>query len=148
MQQAVERLNEASSNLSSLLDHPIPMPGDIDMAAREYSDEAEVNRRRKRRKLGSDTPSTGHMNGFNYGYRGQVVAGPLKMDLVSSDGGIHDDAVRNGNEYMPDNIFHNNKSVYCTNASKCNIILRHMGETSFCLTKIIVKAPERGFTAP
>lgn len=148
MQQAVERLNEASSNLSSLLDQPVPRIGSPEFPAREYSGEAEVNRRRKRRKLESDTPSVGHMNGFSYGYRGQVVPGRLKMDLVSCDGGIHADAARNGKEYHPENILYNDKSVYCTNESKCNIVLRHMGETSFCLKKIVIKAPERGFTAP
>ncbi len=148
VQQAVERLNEASSNLSSLLDQPIPRIGSPEMAAREYSGEAEVNRRRKRRKLDSDIPSIGHMNGFSYGYRGQVVPGPLRMELVSCDGGIHTDAARNGKEYWPENVLRNDKSVYCTDHNKCNIVLRHLGETTFCLKKMVIKAPERGFTAP
>ncbi len=147
IQQAVEGLNAASSNLSTILDQPIPMIRSPEMNAREYSGEADVNRRRKRRKLDSDV-STGHMNGFSYGYRGQVVSGPLKMEFVSCDGGIHNEAARHGKEYWPDNVLRNDKSVYCTNDSKCNIILRHLGETSFCLRKIVIKAPERGFTAP
>ena len=148
VQQAVERLNEASSNLSTLLDQPIPRIGSPEMTAREYSGEAEMNRRRKRRKLESDAPNTGHMNGFSYGFRGQAIPGPLVMELADCDGGIHTDAARNGKEYWPENVLRNDKSVYCTDKNKCNIILRHMGETTFCLKKLVIKAPERGFTAP
>ena len=149
VQQAVERLTEASSNLSSLLDQPIPRTSSPDTSAREYSSEAAVNSRRsKRRKLNLDSSSTGHMGGFSYGYRGQVVPGPLKMQIVSCDGGIHTEAARNGREYLPDNVLRNDKSVYCTDTSKCNFILRHKGETAFCLKKLVIKAPERGFDAP
>ncbi|KAL6713067.1 hypothetical protein ACLMJK_009188 [Lecanora helva] len=148
VQQAVDRLNEASSTLSTLLDQPIPRVGSPDMTTREYSGEAEMNRRRKRRKLESEGQSTGHMDGFSYGFRGQVVSRPLVMKLVSCDGGIHTDAARNGKEYWPENVLRNDKSVYCSDNNKCNIILKHMGETTFCLKKLVIKAPERGFTAP
>ena len=148
VQRAVDRLNEASSNLSSLLDQPFPTIGSPELSAREYSGEAEVNRRRKRRKLDSEVASKGHMNGFNYGYRGQVVSGPLMMELVSCDGGVHNEATRNGKQYWPENVLRNDRSVYCTDNSKCNIVLRHIGETTFCLRKVVIKAPETGFTAP
>ena len=149
VQQAVERLNEASSNLSSLLDQPIPRIGSPDVSAREYSGEAEVNRRRaKRRKLDGDPLSTGHLRRFTYGYRGSVVSGPLIMEIVSCDGGLHTEAARHGREYWPENVLRNDKSVYCTDNNKCNLILRHVGETTFCLKKLVIKAPERGFTAP
>ncbi len=147
IQQAVEGLNAASSNLSTILDQPIPMVRSPEPNAQEYSGGVDVNTRRKRRKLDPDV-STGHMNGFSYGYRGQVVSGPLKMEFVSCDGGIHNEAARHGKEYWPDNVLRNDKSVYCTDGSKCNIILRHLGETSFCLRKVVIKAPERGFTEP
>lgn len=147
VQQAVERLNEASSNLSSLLNQPIPMIGSPDPRAREYSGEADVNRRgTKRRKL--DPLSTGHLRGFSYGYRGQVVPGPLKMEIVFCDGGLHTEAARHGREYWLENVLRNDKSVYCTDNNKCNLLLRHLGETAFCLKKLVIKAPERGFTAP
>lgn len=148
VQQAVERLNEASSNLSSLLDQPIPRIGSPDTRERAYSGESEVNRRRvKRRKLENDPLSEG-FKAISYGYRGQVVPGPLKMEIVSCDGGLHADAARHGREYWPENVLRNDKSVYCTDSSKCNIIMRHQGETTFCLKKLVIKAPERGFTAP
>lgn len=149
VQQAVERLNEASSNLSSLLDQPVPTIGSPDMSAREYSGEAEVNRRQaKRRKVDNDSSPAGHLRGFTYGYRGQVVPGPLKMEIFSCDGGLHTEAARHGREYWPENVLRNDKSVYCTDNNQCNLILRHMGETTFCLKKLVIKAPERGFTAP
>ncbi|MCJ1275634.1 hypothetical protein MMC21_003437 [Puttea exsequens] len=152
VQQAVDRLNEASSNISSLLEQPIPRIGSPDIIAREYSGEAEVNSRRraKRRKIEPEAPSTGHMNGFSYGHRGQVVSGPLKMDILHCDGGVHAEACRHGSgrEYARENVLRNDKSVYCTDSSKCNLILRHLGETPFSLKKLVIKAPERGFTAP
>ena len=150
VQQAVERLNEASSNLSSLLGQPIPSIGSPDMESREYSGEAEMNNRRraKRRRIDDDNSSSGHLKGFSYGYRGQVLSGPLKMEIFSCDGGLHAEAARHGREYWPENVLRNDKSVYCTDNNKCNLILRHMGETTFCLKKLVIKAPERGFTAP
>ena len=149
VQQAVERLNEASSNLSSLLNQPIPTIGSPDSSAREYSGEADVNRRgAKRRKLDADPLSTGHLRGFSYGYRGQVVSGPLKMEIVYCDGGLHTEAARHGREYWLENVLRNDKSVYCTDNNKCNLLLRHLGETAFCLKKLVIKAPETGFTAP
>ena len=149
VQQAVERLNEASSNLSSLLVQPIPSIGSPDMGSREYSGEAEMNRRRaKRQRIDDENSSSGHLKGFSYGYRGQVLSGPLKMEIFSCDGGLHVEAARHGREYWPENVLRNDKSVYCTDNNKCNLILRHMGETTFCLKKLVIKAPERGFTAP
>lgn len=148
LQQAVARLNEASSSLGSLLDQPVPDLGSPDIGAREYSGEAEVNRRRaKRRKLEGDSLST-DFKAFSYGHRGQVVPGPLKMEIVSCDGGLHADAAHHGREYWLENVLRNDKSVYCTHSNKCNIIMCHQGETAFCLKKIVIKAPERGFTAP
>ena len=147
VQEAVERLNEASSNLSSLLDRPIPRI-DPNIRTRECPDQAEVNKRTiKRLKLDSDSLAEG-FEGFSYGYRGQVVPGQLKMEIESCDGGLHTSAARHGREYWPENVLRNDKSVYCTDRSSCNIIMRHQGETAFCLTKLVVKAPERGFTAP
>ena len=149
VQQAVEQLNEASSNLSSLLEQPIARLESPDSATQEYAGEAEVNRRRtKRRKLGPEGPFKGHLNGFSYGHRGQVVPGPLKMEIASCDGGLHAEAARLGREYNRENVLINDKSVYCTDSSKCNLMLRHMGETAFCLKKLVIKAPESGFTAP
>ena len=148
VQQAVERLNEASSNLSSLLDEPIPRivsPGVLD---RDYPGIVDnIRRRVKRRKL----DGAQHENGFKYGYHGQVVPAPLKMEIVSCDGGHfteYNGNVKHSLDYWPENVLRNDKSVYCTENSKCNIILCHRGEIPFSLKKLIVKAPERGFPAP
>ena len=117
-------------------------------AAQESSGEAEVNRQRaKRRKLDSDTLN-GNFKPFSYGYRGQAVAGPLMMEMVSCDGGLMTTPPGTIRDYWPENILRNDRTVYCTKVSKCNIVLRHQNETTFTLRKIIIKAPESGFTSP
>ncbi|KAL9128662.1 MAG: hypothetical protein Q9217_002690 [Psora testacea] len=125
----------------------LPRIGSRDMATAEYSGEAEVNRLRKRRKLDDDRSSAG-MKGFSYGWKGQVVPGQLRMEIHDCDGGLHAEAAQQGQQYWPQNLLRNDKSVYCTEKSQCNIILRHIGETCFTLKKLVIKAPERGFTAP
>ncbi|MCJ1476900.1 hypothetical protein MMC13_005569 [Lambiella insularis] len=147
VQEAVDRLNEASNNLSSLLDEPIPRILTPDILASEYSGEAEVNRRRaKRRRLESDNLAPA----IKYGYRGQVVPGPLQMNILSCDGG-HISGLTAGKvirNYYWDNLLQNDRSVYCSETSQCNIIYRHSGETPFCLKKVVIKAPVAGFDSP
>lgn len=145
VQEAVNRLNEASASLSSLLERPPLHVMDPDPQEREYSAEAEVNRRRaKRRKVEMEPQFSPHYKGINYGYRGQVVSGPLKMEIVSCSSGVHPAGSHNG----PENVLVNNKDVYCTDSSECNIILRHQFETPFTVKKLIIKGPARGFTSP
>lgn len=147
----MDRLHNATSEADSLLDQPIPRIGSADISTREYLGEAQVNRQRKRRKMDhQERPLGVGMNGFRYGYRGSVAPGPLKMEIVSCDGGLlHTvEVAQTGRDYLPDNVLRNDRSVYCTNANRCNIILRHREETTFTLSKIIVKAPATGFTAP
>ncbi len=148
LQQAGERLAEASTTLSSLLDQPIPHITSPEITTREYSDEVDDNRRRaKRRKIESDGPE-GSIQGFKYGHYGQVVAGRLKMEIVSCDGGNHIESSGDTTDYGAENILRNDQSVYCTKSNSCNIILRHQEGTTFCLKKLVIKAPEKGFTAP
>ena len=147
VQDAVDRLTEASSSLSSLLDEPIPRILTPNIMTNEYLEEAEVNRRRaKRRKIdaGGMSPTV------HYGYRGQVVSGPLQMRIASCDGGCIADVpgTRIIRRYWPENILENNKSVYCTESDECNIMYRHAGRTPFCLKKVVIKAPKAGFDAP
>ena len=148
LNRAVERLNQASSDLSSLLDSPVPRLRSPDDTSRATPSEVGLIRRRsKRRKLDHD-PLAATNKGFSYGHRGQVVPGPLKMEIHCCDGGYYAEPLGHVRNYAAENVLRNDKSVYCTERNKCNIILRHQGETTFCLKKIIVKAPERGFTAP
>ncbi|MCJ1282988.1 hypothetical protein MMC26_002315 [Xylographa opegraphella] len=147
VQDAVDRLTEASSNLSSLLDEPIPRILTPNLVTDGYSGEAEVNRSRaKRRKIdsGGMSPIT------KYGYRGSVVPGLLQMRIESCDGGYIPDppGARMMRHYWPENILQNNKSVYCTASGECNIVYRHAGRAPFCLKKVVIKAPKAGFDAP
>ena len=97
--------------------------------------------RLKRRKLDSDDNREG-VRGFNYGQYGQVVPGPLKMEIASCDGGNYDP------DGDMENVLRNDQSVYCTKSDRCNLVLRHRGEAPFCLKKIVIKAPEIGFDSP
>ena len=103
----------------------------------------EDSRRSKRRKVDSDklVPDFG---GFRYGTYGQVEPGPLKMEIVSCDGGMF----LNELSYSAENILKNDGSVYCTKGNRCNIVLRHQGATVFNLTELVVKAPSSNYSSP
>ncbi|KAJ5728067.1 hypothetical protein N7493_004397 [Penicillium malachiteum] len=102
------------------------------------------DRRLKRRKLDADDHREGS-RGFNYGHQGQVVPGPLKMEIASCDGGNYDP---DGECLLPDSILRNDNDVYSTKSDRCNIVLRHKNEAPFCLKKLVIKAPRSGFDAP
>lgn len=67
------------------------------------------------------------------------------MEVVSCDGGEYD---RDSSLYRVQNVLSNDKSVYCSQTGRCNLLLRHIGEMPFCLEKMVIRAPDRGFTAP
>jgi hypothetical protein len=100
--------------------------------------------RAKRRKLDSDDHREG-LNGFSYGHYGQVVPGLLKMEIASCDGGSYYDD--NGESSWPGNVLLDDSSVYCTKKGNCNLILKHRGGTPFCLKRIVIRAPKKGFDA-
>ena len=148
VQDTVNRLDEATSNLSSVLDEPLPhIMGSEEYSFRLMEGMHDYNRRTKRRKLDNDPMDSGQS--IKYGYHGQVAPGCLRMSIISCDGGHlkepEDVLLRN---YVPENVLHNDKSVYCTERSECNILLKHIGETPFTVTKVVIKTPDIGFTAP
>jgi hypothetical protein len=100
--------------------------------------------RAKRRKLDSDDNREG-IQSLRYGQYGQVVPGTLKMELAGCDGGTYEPE---GDSSWPENILRNDSSVYCTKSDRCNLILKHRGETPFCLNKLVIKAPRSGYDAP
>lgn len=139
------------SGLSTLLDEPFPplrpLPAAESSSSMRPDLEAGHQSSRwsaKRRKLDSDDNREGP-RGFSYGQHGQVVPGALKMEIASCDGGTYEPE---GESSWPENVLHNDSSVYCTKSDRCNLILRHRGETPFCLKKLIIKAPKVGFDAP
>ncbi|KAK4232094.1 hypothetical protein QBC38DRAFT_464351 [Podospora fimiseda] len=107
------------------------------------NDSAEENRRVKRRKLDSDRPGS-NFKGFHYGKYGQVEPGPLKMEIVSCDGGLFSDELL----YPPENILKNDGSVYCTKGNRCNIVLQHQGGTVFSIKELTIKAPGSSYSCP
>ena len=103
--------------------------------------------RTKRRKLDSSATSQ-QKNAIKYGHYGQVEAGRLKLDLISCDGGEHRDPRHPGTSLGPENLLRHDKSVYCSERPYCNLILKHVDDTPFCLEKLHIVGPEHGFTAP
>lgn len=116
--------------------------------ARSPPADLDASRRTKRRKLDHDNPKTSPYDGFKYGYKGQVVPGRLKMEIVSCDGGEYEKHGPSSLSYPIHNVLKNDTSVYCSARSRCNLLLRHIGEMPFTLEKVVIRAPDRGFTAP
>lgn len=111
----------------------------------EYVAEGEHNRRVKRRKLDQGQKTTS-WEGFKYGRYGQVEPGTLQMEIVSCDGGLYQSCLEG--EYGSENVLKDDNTVYCTKSNRCNMVLKHQGETTFSLTEIVIKAPPKGYTAP
>ncbi|KAL8655431.1 MAG: hypothetical protein Q9226_003054 [Calogaya cf. arnoldii] len=147
MREAMDRLNQASSHISIALDQSASRPRSPNTTAQEsWSGEAadEAHRQRaKRRKLNDGLLANEF--GPSYGHRGQVVPGRLRMEIVFCDGGQHQSGEQ---KYSRENVLRNDLSVYCTRTSQCDLVLRHQGGAPFCLQKLVIKAPENGFTAP
>ncbi|XRM49026.1 hypothetical protein ABZX51_011919 [Aspergillus tubingensis] len=130
---------------SSLLDTPVPHLDSPTAMPQQVEDEHQLDRARtKRRKLDTDDNREG-LQGFRYGQYGQVVPGALRMELTSCDGGRYEP---HGESSWPENILRNDASVYCTKSDRCNLVLKHQGESPFCLKKIVIKAPKSGYNSP
>ncbi|CAG8981224.1 hypothetical protein HYALB_00003822 [Hymenoscyphus albidus] len=143
LEDASNMMEDASSSLRARLEDPLPS---LPSSGTEYPD--PESRRVKRRKLNTDKKDAG-FQGFSYGRYGQVEPGKLKMEIVSCDGGIFE--MHRGEpreEYEPENVLLDDTSVYCTKSNRCNLVLRHQGNTTFCLTELIIKAPHKDYTAP
>ncbi len=134
----------------SIPDIPIHNPFTIsNVRPRTRSPTVQVSseRRHKRRKLDHNAPMVPEYVCFKYGHKGQVVPGRLRMEIVSCDGGEHLKDNPPG-LYKIQNVLRNDKSVYCSESSSCNLLLKHIGEAPFALEKVVIRAPDRGFTAP
>lgn len=106
-------------------------------------------RQPKRRKLDHDPSPVSENRYHKYGHEGQTVSGRLKMEIVSCDGGEYVDDYPNSERlYKVQNVLSNDKSVYCSQSSRCNLLLKHLPDVPFCLEKVVIRAPNRGFTAP
>jgi hypothetical protein len=145
-------MDSASEPFDSLSEHP-PLIANfeewINMTTRQTSPSApDVSQRRtKRRKLDHESNRATEYKSHKYGYKGQVVPGRLRMEVLSCDGG----QIKRDNPmkiYDVENVLKNDKSVYCSESSRCNLLLKHIGDTPFALEKVVIRAPDRGFTSP
>ncbi|KAI9040260.1 uncharacterized protein KD926_008461 [Aspergillus affinis] len=145
-----QELGNRESSTASLLDEPVPllsMPPVIPqpLGEEEEEDDDLMDRWRvKRRKLDSDDNREGPQR-FRYGHYGQVVPGALNMEMESCDGGLFEPE---GELASPMNVLHNDSSFYSTKSDRCNIILKHRGESPFSLKRIVIKAPKNGYDGP
>jgi hypothetical protein len=134
--------------LSDAPPNPFTAAANAGTRPRSPISELEGSRRQtKRRKIEHDSNLTSPYDGFKYGHKGQVVQGRLKMEIVSCDGGEYDKHSAYG-LYPIQNVLKNDKSVYCSERSRCNLLLKHIAEMPFTLEKVVIRAPDRGFTAP
>jgi len=153
-----EQLDRISSHLNgvwaqynSTRDNTQRLIDSITEAEHTLATDRTSSRRRlhKRRKLDHDV-HVGFQS-ISYGHYGQVVPGQLKMEIVSCDGGEYsarDPIAIHRENYRAENVLRDDRSVYCTKSSRCNLMLRHQGETLFHLESLVIKAPETGYTAP
>lgn len=141
-------LESAADSFDTLSDVPLNNPyTNNTRPASSGADTITDRRQTKRRKLDHKSSTSCAYDGFKYGYKGQVVAGRLKMQVVSCDGGEYYER-DNPALYTVHNVLKNDKSVYCSESPRCNLLLRHIGNAPFTLEKIVIRAPDRGFTAP
>lgn len=134
---------------TSLTRPPPPIEPSV-VAVQEYTDEAQFHRETrwratKRRKLDDGTHED-EAKTFSYGHNGQVVAGPLRLEIISCDGGAYSEP-HIGSSWPP-NVLQDDVSVYCTKSNRCNMLLKHVGGMPFSLTGLVVKAPRNGYDAP
>jgi hypothetical protein len=144
-------MESAADLLDSLSDIPInsPMPSFTSfMHQGPRPRSPTVGRQTKRRKLEHQAGPKSEYDGFKYGHKGQVVSGRLKMEILSCDGGEYFDKDHPIGLHNVRNVLKNDSSVYCSESSRCNLLLKHIGDAPFALEKIVIRAPDRGFTAP
>lgn len=158
IRQERAEMESAADLLDSLSDIPIPI-SDVPVNPFITSNGTTIRsrsppvplgndrRQSKRRKLDHKATATSEYDGFKYGYKGQVVPGRLKMEIVSCDGGEYYEKDSPA-LYKVHNVLKNDKSVYCSQSPRCNLLLKHIGDTPFTLDRVVIRAPDRGFTAP
>ncbi|KAH8434663.1 uncharacterized protein LDX57_012303 [Aspergillus melleus] len=144
-----QELGNRDSNTTSLLDEPAPLLSMPPVMPQPHEEDEEDDHlmdrwRVKRRKLDSDDNREGPQS-FRYGHYGQVVPGALKMEMESCDGGLFEPE---GELANPTYVLRNDSSFYSTKSDRCNIILKHRGETPFSLKRIVIKAPKNGYDGP
>lgn len=109
---------------------------------------ADLHRAVKRRRIDGPNLNLRAHPPFIYGQYGQVEPGPLKMEILTCDGGELADH-RNLQVYLgPENVLKTNQSVYCSSIASINMLMRHADTTPFCIDKIHIVGPEHGFDAP
>lgn len=162
LEAAGERLRSVHEEVEELLSRPIVTEAlaSRGLARADLGRSEDGQASRKRRRIRADDASPRAIYPRPYGYHGQAVPTTLRMQVMSSDGGTMPPFMtppltsRRGSmhlgprEYSARNVLRPDKSVYCTSASKCNMVLCHEAETLFNLSKLVIRAPKTGYTHP
>ena len=143
LEEAGERLAQISSNIEEMLDQQLPLFASTHLPGSPSLETETHQHRTKRRKI--ESVKSSEFTNHKYGWFGQVEPARLKMEIASCDGGAED---AESTLYRPENVLRKDKSVYHTKRSKCDMVLRHQGETPFSVEKILIKSPEHNFTTP
>lgn len=110
----------------------------VEFGSRDDSNQVEINesnhRRSKYRRLENGVSEKRYIP--RYGHRGQVVPGTLNMELIFRDGDLNKEPGANSQRQWPENFLRYDDSVRYSDKSKRNFILRHQGETAFCVKRI------------
>jgi len=133
VQQAVEQLGEHNDNLNAALRQPLPEVSD-DV---RHQDSGEPHRKRRKR----DADPVERREIPQYGFAGRVVPGRLQMQVLTCDGGEHRPIDRG--DLQVENILLDDETTYCSESPKCNIVLKHRGETPFSLTRLVIRNPRK-----
>jgi hypothetical protein len=95
------------------------------------------HRQAKRVKLSLDDEFEGY-DPVNYGWRGQIDAGQLRLSVASCDG----DHCSAESMCSAENVFKNDDSAYCSKTGKCTLFLTHHAGAPFQLETLIIKGPK------
>ena len=165
LQEASERLAQTNEDLRSLLDRPLstrttsndPVANIMDDEERIHASESQ--HRRKRRRIEGPAPeNVKRLERVDYGYDGQAIPTPLKMELRHANTGESGFAW-DTNEYgmkmlQPLNHFIRDGGIpYEFRSRRVNLVLQHPEERPFTLSRIVLKirdddidgAPLHGF---
>lgn len=112
----------------------------IESVRNEHDEEDSTIRedwvRSKRRKLDDGTYEK-QSKALQYGWKGQVVPGQLRLDVISCDG---DDRPSKEDDVSPLNFLQDSPKSYVTKKNRCTVLLKHQGGMPFALTQLMIKS--------
>lgn len=146
LHERAERLAQQNEDINTLIASTPGLPPRHGLRRpRSVSfDTSTQHDRRKRRRIENTAVEVNAK--IEYGWWGQVVSGKLQMHIVSSDGEMMPLPRPCEGTFAVENVLKDDQTIYYTNGTACNIVLRHEGDTPFSLERLVIKGPTMGFT--